>query len=34
MALLGICQVLEQHGDHILKSKPVATKGLTPASAK
>ena len=32
MALLGVCQVLEQHGDHILNSKPVATEGLTPAS--
>ena len=34
MALLGVCQVLEQHGDHILNSKPTATEGLTPASAK
>lgn len=32
MALLGVCQVLEQHGDHILNSKPLATEGLTPAS--
>jgi hypothetical protein len=33
-ALLGVCQVLEQHGDNILNSKPVATEGLTPASVK
>jgi len=32
--LLCVCQVLEQHGDHILNSKPIATEGLTPASAK
>lgn len=32
MALLGLCQVLEQHGDHIFNSKPVATEGLVPAS--
>ena len=33
-SLLNVCFVLEQHGDHILNSKPVATEGLTPASAK
>ena len=32
-SLLNVCFVLEQHGDHILNSKPVATEGLTPASA-
>ena len=32
-ALLSVCQILEQHGDSILHVKPVATEGLTPASA-
>jgi hypothetical protein len=31
--LLSVCQILEQHGDPILHVKPVATEGLTPASA-
>lgn len=33
-SLLNVCFVLEQHGDHILHIKPLATEGLTPASAK
>lgn len=33
-SILNVCFILEQHGDHILNSKPVATEGLTPASAK
>ena len=33
-SLLNVCFVLEQHGDPILHIKPVATEGLTPASAK
>ena len=32
--MLAVCEILEQHGDHILNSKPVATEGLTPASRK
>lgn len=32
MSLLCVCQILEQHGDYILNSKPVATEGLIPAS--
>ena len=32
--LIVICEILERHGDHILHVKPVATEGLTPASAK
>ncbi len=31
--LIVICEILERHGDHILHVKPVATEGLTPASA-
>ena len=33
-SILNVCFVLEQHGDPILQIKPVATEGLTPASAK
>lgn len=33
-ALIGVGQVLCQHGDNILNSKPVATEGLTPASER
>lgn len=28
IALLGVCQVLEQHGDHILNARPLTTDGL------
>jgi len=33
-SILNVCFILEQHGDPILHIKPVATEGLTPASAK
>ena len=33
-SLLCVCQILEEHGDNILNTKPVATDGLIPASAQ
>lgn len=34
ISLLNACFILEQHGDHILNMKPVATDGLIPASSR